>query len=115
MGFGHEWLDVYRAATDGDRRRSFENARGSALECGAIQDVMQVCGALTAEENASRETMLDRIVAMRARLGQRGDMLHEESGEYAVSRKDTDADPEGRMQPADRQSGGPPNAAPPRR
>ena len=32
--------------TDGDRRRYFEIARGSALECGAIQDVFQVCGAL---------------------------------------------------------------------
>ena len=30
-------------ATDGDRRRYFEIARGSALECGAIQDVLQVC------------------------------------------------------------------------
>ncbi|QQO55995.1 MAG: four helix bundle protein [Thiohalocapsa sp. PB-PSB1] len=27
-------------ATSGDRRRSFESARGSALECAAIQDVL---------------------------------------------------------------------------
>ncbi|MCK6557421.1 four helix bundle protein [Candidatus Binatia bacterium] len=33
-------------ATDGDRRRYFEIACGSALECGAIQDVLEVCGAL---------------------------------------------------------------------
>jgi four helix bundle protein len=82
MAFGHEKLDVYRAAieyvgwtyrfcesltghrnakdqllrasqsiplniaegngkgSDGDRRRYFEIARGSALECGAVQDVL---------------------------------------------------------------------------
>jgi four helix bundle protein len=39
-------------ATDGDRRRYFEIARGSALECGAVQDVLEVCGALPAAENA---------------------------------------------------------------
>ncbi|QQO54339.1 MAG: four helix bundle protein [Thiohalocapsa sp. PB-PSB1] len=27
-------------ATSGDRRRSFESARGSALECAAMQDVL---------------------------------------------------------------------------
>ena len=47
-------------ATEGDRRRYFEIARGSALECGAIQDVLHVCGALGAEENARRKTTLDR-------------------------------------------------------
>lgn len=30
--------------TDGARRRYFEIARGSALECGAVQDVLQVFG-----------------------------------------------------------------------
>ena len=59
-------------ATDGDRRRYFEIARGSALECGAIQDVLEVCGALSAEENAKAKKVLDRIVAMLTRLGRRG-------------------------------------------
>ena len=91
--FGHEKLDVYRAAidyvgwayrlceklkgnrnakdqllrasqaiplniaegngkgTEGDRRRFFEIARGSALECAAAQDVLEVCGALSSAEN----------------------------------------------------------------
>ena len=134
MGFGHERLDVYRAAidyvgwayhfceelkghrnakdqllrasqaiplniaegngkaTDGDRRRYFEIARGSALECGAIQDVLQVCGALGTEENARRKATLDRIVAMLTKLGQRGYTIHEESDEYRVSKNDTDTD-----------------------
>ena len=134
MGFGHERLDVYRAAidyvgwayhfceelkghrnakdqllrasqaiplniaegngkaTDGDRRRYFEIARGSALECGAIQDVLQVCGALTEEENAKRKATLDRIVAMLTKLGQRGYTIQEETGGYHVAMIDSDAD-----------------------
>ena len=114
MAFGHEKLDVYRAAieyvgwaygfcerlsghgnakdqliraaraiplniaegngkgTEGDRRRYFEIARGSALECGAAQDVLQVCGALIPEENERTKRILDRIVSMLTKLGQRG-------------------------------------------
>jgi four helix bundle protein len=72
-------------ATDADRRRYFEIARGSALECAAIQDVLEVCGALPAEENARCKVTLDRIVAMLTKLGQRGYTIQEESGEYRVS------------------------------
>jgi four helix bundle protein len=79
-------------ATDRDRRRYFEIARGSALECGAIQGVLQVCGALGAEENATGKTTLDPMVAMLTKLGQHGYAIHEESGDYAVSKNDTDAD-----------------------
>jgi four helix bundle protein len=137
MGFGHEKLDVYRAAieyvgwayrfcerlkghrnakdqllrasqaiplniaegngkaTDGDRRRDFEIARGSALECGAVQDVLEVCGALPAEENTTRKALLDRIVAMLTKLGQRGYTVHEDQVPYAVGiDPDTDSDPD---------------------
>ncbi len=59
-------------ATSGDRRRFFEIARGSAMECSAIQDVLQVCGALSVQENKKYKKLLDRIVAMLTRLGQRG-------------------------------------------
>ena len=79
-------------ATDGDRRRYFEIARGSALECGAIQDVLHVCGALGAEENARRKATLDRIVAMLTKLGQRGYTIHEEADNDGLSRNDTDTD-----------------------
>lgn len=71
-------------ATDGDRRRYFEIARGSALECGAIQDVLQVCGALTTEENEKMKNYLDRIVAMLTKLGQRGYCVSEESAGYTA-------------------------------
>ena len=53
-----------------DRRRYFEIARGSALECAAIQDVLQVGSAITEEENARNKELLNRIVAMLTRLGQ---------------------------------------------
>ncbi len=137
MGFGHEKLDVYRAAieyvgwayryceslkghrnakdqllrasqaiplniaegngkaTDGDRRRYFEIARGSALECGAVQDVLQVCEVLSPEENATRKALLDRIVAMLTKLGQRGYAVHEDQARYALEiDPDTDSDPD---------------------
>jgi four helix bundle protein len=121
MSFGHEKLDVYRAAieyvgwayrlcerqkghrnakdqllrasqaiplniaegngkaTNGDRRRYFEIARGSALECAAIQDVLQICGALKESENNEAKRVLDRIVAMLTKLGQRGYTIGEGS------------------------------------
>ncbi len=136
MSFGHEKLDVYRAAidyvgwayrfceklpghrnakdqllrasqaiplniaegngkaTEGDRRRYFEIARGSALECGAVQDVLQVCGALTAEESEAVKTNLDRIVAMLTRLGQRGYVVREGGVILDTDRFAADTDPD---------------------
>ena len=69
--------------TDGDRRRYFEIARGSALECGAVQDVLEVCGAISPTENAEAKKLLDRIVAMLTKLGQRGYSVGEEQPEYS--------------------------------
>ena len=138
MTFGHEQLDVYRAAieyvawafrlcqhikthrnakdqllrasqsiplniaegngkpTEGERRRFFEIARGSALECAAIQDVLEVCGALSSAENVNSKKLLDRIVAMLTKLGQRGYSIREEPDTYdregAESDRDTDSD-----------------------
>lgn len=77
----------------GDRRRYFGVARGSALECGAVQDVLQVCGALSPEENATRKALLDRVVAMLTKLGQRGYAVHEDQAQYAVG-VDPDSDPD---------------------
>jgi four helix bundle protein len=59
-------------AAAGDRRRYFEIARGSALECAAIQDVLEVLGILSSEENLSKKNDLERIVAMLSKLGGRG-------------------------------------------
>ena len=136
MPFGHEQLDVYRAAieyvgwafrlceqlqghrnakeqllrasqaiplniaegngkaTDGDRRRYFEIARGSALESGAIQDVLQACGGLSQAENDEGKKLLDRIVAMLTRLGRRCYSAQEEPLRYGGDGTDVDPDPE---------------------
>ena len=59
-------------AADADRRRFFEIARGSALECAAVQDVLVVGKALDRAESQSRKPELDRIAAMLSRLGGRG-------------------------------------------
>ena len=69
-------------ATEGDRRRFFEIARGSALECAAAQDVLTVCGALSEEESETAKKLLDRIVAMLTKLGRRGYVVHESLRDY---------------------------------
>jgi hypothetical protein len=43
----------------GERRRYFEIARGSALEYAAVQDVLEVCGALSAAGNADAKMLLE--------------------------------------------------------
>ncbi len=59
-------------AAPADRRRYFEIARGSALECAAIQDVLVVGKALDEVESKGRKSELDRMAAMLSRLGGRG-------------------------------------------
>ncbi len=109
--FGHEKLDVYRAAlayvnfvyqiadslqghnrhardqllrasqsiplniaegngrrSPADRRRFFDIARGSALECAATQDVLQIGRALPQSENEKGKRLLIRIVSMLVKL-----------------------------------------------
>jgi len=141
VSFGHERLDVYRAAieyvgwsyqlctalkaehraakdqllrasqsiplniaegngkaTEPDRRRFFEIARGSALECAAIQDVLEVCGALPHDDSVHAKALLDRVVAMLTKMGQRGYTVKEDATGYAcidgepVNDSDADAD-----------------------
>ena len=75
-----------------DRRRYFEIARGSALECAAIQDVLVVGNALAETESRERKTELDRMAAMLSRLGGRGYNVREESGSYSVGQIDFDTD-----------------------
>jgi len=122
--FGHEKLDVYRAAveyaswsflitrklptahrhakdqllrasqsiplniaegngkvTEADRRHFFEIARGSALECAAIQDVLEACGGIDSKESYKGKDLLDRIVAMLTKIGGRGYAVKEDSAD----------------------------------
>jgi four helix bundle protein len=81
-------------ATHGDRRRYFEIARGSALECGAAQDILEVCGAISAEQNVEAKALLDRMVAMLTKMGQRGYAVHENVEDYSAHFFDTDPDPD---------------------
>ncbi|MHC4871650.1 MAG: four helix bundle protein [Planctomycetota bacterium] len=69
-------------ASDADRRKFFEIARGSALECAAIQDVLVVGNALSDEESFERKVELDRMATMLSRLGGRGYSVHEEAVAY---------------------------------
>lgn len=69
-------------STEADRRRYFEIARGSVLECAAIQDVLVIGKALNNEESNERKIQLDRLAAMLSRLGKRGYSVNEEMGSY---------------------------------
>jgi hypothetical protein len=77
---------------DADRRRYFEIARGSALECAAIQDVLDVGKALDEAESQNRKTELDRMAAMLSLLGGRGYQVREEATAYDGNPTDPDPD-----------------------
>jgi four helix bundle protein len=68
--------------TESDRRHYFEIARGSALECAAIQDVLEVFGVLAPDENHKGKDLLDRIIAMLAKMGGRGYIVKEDMSNY---------------------------------
>jgi four helix bundle protein len=63
---------------EADRRRYFEIARGSALECSAIQDVLVVGEALSETESRQCKIELDRMALMLSRLGGRGYCVKED-------------------------------------
>ena len=48
--------------------------------------------ALKGHRNAQAKAFLDRIIAMLTKLGQRGDTVREERGEYSVNPVDPDTD-----------------------
>ena len=80
--------------TNADRRRFFEIARGSALECAAVQDCLEACEVLTPEQNTEGKAMLMRIVSMLTRLGQRYHETREDSVAYGDYDHDYDNDNE---------------------
>ena len=67
-----------------DRARFFDIARGSALECAAIQDVLVVSRGIAAETSDRLKARLKRIVAMLTRLTMRPDSVSESSESYAI-------------------------------
>ena len=62
-----------------DRGRYFEIPRGSALECAAIQDVLEVSGGIDEAVNRQGKRRLKRIVSMLTKLVQRGESVAESS------------------------------------
>jgi four helix bundle protein len=79
---------------EADRRRYFEIARGSALECAAIQDVLVVGKALEEAQSQQRKEELDRMAAMLSRLGGRGYHVGEQPAAYGGAEDDFDPDPD---------------------
>lgn len=78
--------------TVADRRRFFEIARGSALECAAIQDVLITCHILAGDEAEEAKAMLVRIVSMLTRLGRRENSVNEAQAGYGADMIDNDYD-----------------------
>jgi four helix bundle protein len=73
-----------------DKNRFFEIARGSALECASIHDVLRVCDAIDADSNQLGKSNLKRIVSMLTRLIQRTQAVSEERIEYEYEYRDAE-------------------------
>jgi four helix bundle protein len=78
--------------TNAHRRRFFEIARGSVLECASIQDCLEARERLAAAQNAQGKAMLTRILSMLTKLGQRNHAVRENSGPYDRCDSDNDND-----------------------
>jgi four helix bundle protein len=67
-----------------DRRRFFEIARGSALECAAILDQLHMMRAFDAAETKAGKLLLHRIVSMLTKMTETVERIGEEAAEYRV-------------------------------
>lgn len=65
-----------------DKNRFFKMARGSALECASIHDVLRVCDAMNEESNLRGKSDLKRIVSMLTRLIPGTESVAEDRIEY---------------------------------
>ncbi len=65
-----------------DRNRFLDIARGSALECAAIQDILAATAGIDDESHGKLKQLLKRIVSMLTRLIARCDLPREDSAEY---------------------------------
>ncbi len=86
--------------TSADRRRFFEIARGSALECSAIQDCLEACEQLPSEKNKDGKAILIRVVSMLTRLGQLNHEIRDVSKQYCSVDYDNDNDNGEEAEPA---------------
>ncbi|MEL7498611.1 MAG: four helix bundle protein [Planctomycetota bacterium] len=67
-----------------DRSRFLDMARGSALECAAIQDILVGTDAIDRSDHCHLKKKLYRIVSMLTRLIARSENVSEPSVEYCV-------------------------------
>ncbi len=65
-----------------DRARFLEIARGSVLECVAVQDVLVTTKGIKVEDDATMKAMLHRIVAMLTRMVMKFDGVAEPGAAY---------------------------------
>jgi four helix bundle protein len=65
-----------------DRARFLDIARGSVLECAAIQDVLVRTKGIKVQDDAEIKVMLHRIVAMLTRMAMRFDGVAERCAAY---------------------------------
>ena len=65
-----------------DKNRFFEIARGSALECAAIHDMLLAFAVVDEESTRQGKLQLRRIVSMLTRLIQRSDRVAQDAIEY---------------------------------
>ena len=68
-----------------DRSRFFDIARGSALECAAIHDILTVCHAIDPDDNLTGKSQLRRIVAMLTKLVARNESVSENRSVYQAA------------------------------
>jgi four helix bundle protein len=91
-----------------DKNRYFEIARGSALECASIHDVLRVWDAIDDDTNQLGKSNLKRIVSMLTRLIQRTQTVSEGRIEYEYEYRDAeyeyDLDQDKKMHPSCRSS-----------
>ena len=75
-----------------DKNRYFQIARGSALECAAVHDILQAFSLIDEEVNRQGKSQLKRIVSMLTRLIQRTDRVTDAGIEYEYEYEYRDAE-----------------------
>ena len=73
-----------------DKNRFFKIARGSALECAAIHDILMISEAMDADTTRRGKADLKRIVSTLTRLVQRTGLVSEGSFEYEYEYRDAE-------------------------
>ncbi|MFO0913347.1 MAG: four helix bundle protein [Pirellulales bacterium] len=68
-----------------DKNHYFQIARGSALECAAVHDILTACDVIDPAVNRNGKSRLKRIVSMLTRLIQRSDRVAPDAIEYEYS------------------------------